>query len=61
MGTEPTSFDEGGNPYRPVEQETSTATAMITALDPDQLAAATLQGTYDDALLLAGKDGQFPE
>ena len=60
VGTEPTSFQEGGNTYQPLGQEISAATALVAALDPDQLAAATLKGTYDDALLLAGKDGQFP-
>lgn len=61
VGTEPTSFDEKGDPYEPLKKETLAATALVTALDPDQLSAATLKGTYDDALLLAGKDGQFPQ
>ena len=61
VGTEPTSFDEGGKPYQPLEQEISTSTALVAALDPDQLAAARLAGTYDDVLLGPGKDGQFPQ
>lgn len=59
-GVEPISFEESGETIAPLSDEASGFKDALDALTDEQKAAATLDASYDDLLLGAGKDSPFP-
>ena len=61
-GIEPfTTVEVDGETVEPEQQEAAAFAALLASLDPDQLAAAQLEGSYNDILLGPGEDWAFPE
>ncbi|WP_436535468.1 DUF3500 domain-containing protein [Actinoplanes sp. HUAS TT8] len=62
VGSEPTSFESGGQTVAPVKDESTAMFAMIASLGDSEKAAAKLtSGTYDDLMMgPTHDDGQFP-
>lgn len=62
IGVEPTTWTaDDGTTYSPLEEQRNGMLALTSSLSTEQLATATLSGTYNDVLLGPGEDGQFPE
>lgn len=60
-GIEPfTTVEVDGDTVQPEQQEAAAFSALLTSLDSDQLAAATLSESYNDILLGPGNDWAFP-
>ena len=60
-GIEPfTTVEVDGDTVQPEQQEAAAFSALLTSLDTDQLATATLSESYNDLLLGPGKDWAFP-
>lgn len=62
VGSEPTSFDSGGQTVTPVGDESAAMFAMIGSLsDSEKTAAKLTDGTYDDLMMgPTHDDGAFP-
>jgi hypothetical protein len=60
IAVEPDTFDFEGEAYRPLEEKINTTRAMIAALDPEQIDAARIPGTFEDVALNSGQDQKFP-
>ncbi|MFF3500328.1 DUF3500 domain-containing protein [Streptomyces sp. NPDC003247] len=60
-GVEPTEFTVDGVDYTPLEDTRTTTMAAIQSLTDDELAAAEIDGSFDDLYLGPGNDGPFPE
>ena len=60
-GIEPfTTVEVDGDTVQPEQQEAAAFSALLTSLDADQAAAATLSTSYNDILLGPGNDWAFP-
>ncbi len=60
-GVEPfTAFSQNGRENAPMLQEQAAFAAMFAALSPDELARATLAGTYSDIVAGPQKDDAIP-
>lgn len=60
-GIEPfTTVEQDGTTVMPEQQEQAAFAAFLASLDSEQLAAATLSGSYNDILLGPGEDWAFP-
>jgi len=59
-GVEPISFKDGSKTIAPLTDEAKGFSDTLAALTADEKKTALLQGSFDDLLLGAGKDGPFP-
>ncbi|MCX5522518.1 DUF3500 domain-containing protein [Streptomyces bobili] len=59
-GVEPMRFDWEEKFYQPLEDKRSSTMAAVQSLTESQLAAAEIDGSFDDLLLGPGNDGPFP-
>ena len=53
-------FDLGGEVLRPLEDKRTATVGAIQSLTENELAAAEIEGSFDDLLLGPGHDGPFP-
>ncbi|MBB6451133.1 hypothetical protein HNR44_003127 [Geomicrobium halophilum] len=61
-GTEPDSFTWWDNiTYEPLKTRRSSIYSIIDELDKDQLKASEISETFDDVVVGAGEDGNFPD
>ncbi|MER5526290.1 DUF3500 domain-containing protein [Streptomyces sp. NPDC002677] len=59
-GVEPMEFDQDGVHYAPLADKRAASIAAVQSLTADQLAAAEIDGSFDDLYLGPGHDGPFP-
>ncbi|MFC3742400.1 DUF3500 domain-containing protein [Paractinoplanes deccanensis] len=61
VGVEPTSWEDDGTTYQPLESMRQALLKVTAGLSDTEKAKAKLGKTYTDVLVGPGEDGQFPE
>ncbi|MEO3924048.1 DUF3500 domain-containing protein [Micromonosporaceae bacterium B7E4] len=59
-GVDPRFFEVAGAQVAPLRDEANAVFGLLGSLDADDRAAARIDGVYDDILVGAGNDGEFP-